>query len=948
MTLRYWAALALAIATAGNIRAQGTPAAFSQQQYFTAGGLPNAGGSVCTTLSGTSTPALTYSDFLLTQPNATCVALNSGGYPASGGIWMSSMLVYRFVLKDSGGSTIWTVDGIPGSGSGALVGGSPWSITGTTINNQSGLRVCISATPCTAALALLDVAGTSSGQSFLERIDDAANHPGINFYGSGNSFGAIEGTGAGLQLLSGDLFSQIQVASGSVLIDNSNPAGFTQLNVTAGNAQGSTNLQQWNGTSGLLSFVDSVGRFGGPLFNATNVSAAITFQNSNSLFSVNGFGDGTFNGQINVVGVNDSANGGGNAAVKINGLTVIDNAGNATFTTLTCTGSPCGTGGGGGGSPGGLTTNVQYNNAGAFAGSANFTWNNTSQLLTITAASSSVAGLVVATGFIQSDIGFLATPASATSFNAFQATAGGMEARSLTVTKYVQTGTSSGAPTPTSGDSFHAGALYWDTGSAAEQVFNGSAWVSLGGGSGTPGGSNTNVQFNSTGSFGGSGNFVWNNTSQLLTITAASSSSPGIAVGTGFIQSDAGFLATSGTATLYNAVQAPGGGMAAKNFTATKYVQTGSGAAPPTATSGDTLNPGAMFWNTSSGQEQVFNGSAWTNLGGSGGTPGGANTNVQFNSGGGFGGSANLTYASQLLTSIAASAGNPGMYVQTGFMQADSGFLATTATATQFNTIQAQGGGVLAKSLRAANYTQGGNSTGTPPLTGGDSFQPGALYFNTTLGQEQVFNGASWVSLSGGGGSGITSIAGTTNQVFVNGGTAAVSSGPVTLSLPQAICTACSPQFTSLTVALGITSGSHTTTNTLGNSYTSTSNSPNSYSSSGGYTADATGGSAAAFTVGGNSVINSLGQFVGPNGINTIGASTFGSGATFNGGLSTNFATNSVLYIGASGNFYNRVVSSSAGISCGGITDGWMSVTSDSFVVVCLSGSRFRAALASY
>lgn len=944
----HWAALsaaALLAVTAVTVHAQGTPVPFALQQYFLPTGIPNAGGFICTYLSGTTTPAATWSDAAESNLNATCVVLNSGGYPASGGIFLNSALVYRLVEKTSASVTIWTIDGIPGSGSGALIGGSPWSITGTTINNLTGLRVCISATPCTAALALLDLAGTSSGQSFLERIDDSANHPGINFYGSGNSFGAIEGTGGGLQLLSGDLFSQLQVASGNVTLTNTNPAGSTQFNITAGAAQGSTNLMQWNGVSGTLAFVTVNGGFGGSVFNSTGVNAAITFQNANSLYSVNGFGDGTFNGQVNAIGVNDSSNGGGSAAYKVNGLTIVDNAGNATFTTLTCTGSPCGTGGGGGGSPGGLTTQVQYNNAGAFAGSANFTWNNTSQLLTITAASSSVAGIVVGTGFIQSAIGFLATPGTATAFNAFQATAGGMEARSITAEKYVQSGTSSGAPTPTAGDSFNAGALYWDTGSSAEQVFNGSAWVSLGGGSGTPGGSNTNVQFNSTGSFGGSGNFTWNNGGQLLTITAASSASPGIAVGTGYIQSDAGFLATSGTATNYNAIQAPGGGMAGKSFTATKYVQTGSGAAPPTATTGDTLNPGALFWNTSSGQEQVFNGSAWTNLGGSGGTPGGANTNVQFNSGGGFGGSSNLTYASQLLTSIATSSASPGMYVQTGFMQADSGFLATTATATQYNSIQAPGGGVFAKSLRAANYTQGGNSFGIPSLTSGDSFQAGALYFSTSLGAEQVFNGASWVSLGGGGGGGVTSTAGTTNQVFVNGGTEATT-GAITLSLPQAICTTCLPTFAGV-----FANGAFNSTVTGGAIAFQTSNTQFQVDAAGDVSAftqfNVTGGSGS-YKMGGQIVINSSGQFVGINGINTTGTATFGSAATFNGGINLNFDTNSNIYIGSSGNFYNRVVSGSSGISCSGITSGWMAFTTDNFLVVCDSGTRFRAALTAY
>jgi hypothetical protein len=40
-------------------------------------------------------------------------------------------------------------------------------------------------------------------------------------------------------------------------------------------------------------------------------------------------------------------------------------------------------GGGGSTSPGGADTNIQYNNAGAFAGSANFTWNNASSTVAI-------------------------------------------------------------------------------------------------------------------------------------------------------------------------------------------------------------------------------------------------------------------------------------------------------------------------------------------------------------------------------------------------------------------------------------------------------------------------------------------------------------------------------------------------------------------------------------
>lgn len=46
-------------------------------------------------------------------------------------------------------------------------------------------------------------------------------------------------------------------------------------------------------------------------------------------------------------------------------------------------------------------------------------------------------------------------------------------------------------------------------------------WASGGGGGGTPGGADTNVQFNDGGSFGGDANFYWDKTSKLLTVVNA-------------------------------------------------------------------------------------------------------------------------------------------------------------------------------------------------------------------------------------------------------------------------------------------------------------------------------------------------------------------------------------------------------------------------------------------
>jgi hypothetical protein len=332
MKFCYRAAL-VALAFAAAVFGQGTPAPFAVPQYFLPTGLPNAGGSICTYLSFTTTPAITYSNAALTVPNATCVLLNSGGYPASGGIWMVASLTYRFVELSAVSVTIFTIDGVPGSGSGALPNGALlWSLTGSTVSNTPATKVCVSTTTCTAALALLNIAGSSSGTNFLERIDDASNSPGINFYGSGNSMGAIEGTTTGLQLLSGDLYSQVQVASGAVLVENLNPSGATTINVKQGAAQLALNMMNFVTFGGTtIAFVDVNGGYGGAYLNATNTAAGVTFQNSNNLFSVNGYGDLTANGQVNVVGTNDGSNGGGGVAYKVNGTKVIDNVGNAFF-----------------------------------------------------------------------------------------------------------------------------------------------------------------------------------------------------------------------------------------------------------------------------------------------------------------------------------------------------------------------------------------------------------------------------------------------------------------------------------------------------------------------------------------------------------------------------------------------------------------------------------------
>jgi hypothetical protein len=79
-------------------------------QFVDSNGRPYAGGSLTFYESGTSTPLDTYSDVALSTPNTNPVALNSAGWPETN-IFLQNVL-YRVVLKDSSGNTIWVRDDI--------------------------------------------------------------------------------------------------------------------------------------------------------------------------------------------------------------------------------------------------------------------------------------------------------------------------------------------------------------------------------------------------------------------------------------------------------------------------------------------------------------------------------------------------------------------------------------------------------------------------------------------------------------------------------------------------------------------------------------------------------------------------------------------------------------------------------------------------------------------
>lgn len=236
-----------------------------------------------------------------------------------------------------------------------------------------------------------------------------------------------------------------------------------------------------------------------------------------------------------------------------------------------------GGGGGGNGSPGGANTQIQFNNAGVFGGDSGFTYDNITNTMEV--------------------INFNTTG----------------EANLGSIANITITGGSAGYVLRTDG----AGNLSWVAGG--------------GGGNGTPGGTNTQVQFNDEDSFAGNATFTFDKTTGILAIpivNATTVSANGFQtagnVTAGNIKANtlaniAGNLRVSGNVNFSGAANVTLGSVANLHISGgtNGYVLTTNGL-------------GDLSWEAGGG--------------GGNGTPGGSNTQIQFNDNGSFGGSPYFTF----------------------------------------------------------------------------------------------------------------------------------------------------------------------------------------------------------------------------------------------------------------------------------------------------------------
>jgi len=350
----------------------------------------------------------------------------------------------------------------------------------------------------------------------------------------------------------------------------------------------------------------------------------------------------------------------------------------------------------------------------------------------------------------------------------------------------------------------------------------------------------------------------------------------------------------------YNSIQnSANGGILARNFTAISYINTGISAGVPvidaTHSTGDTLNNGAMYYDSTLNAERVkINGTFVSIVTGtsSANVPGGTNGNIQYYGvGGTFAGTSALSWNGSDLLVTGAGTATPAIFVTSGYVQSDGGFLTTNTAAA---AIQAPSGGMTALQFLTTNnyslqevssFSVAASATGFAKIYADNSShtlkvsQNGGSFVNIVTGAvvNSLFAG-SGISVSANTGSvtvsnsGVLSLGGSTGSLNLSAGTGVSVSG-LTISIGQSVSTSAAVTFGSVTssgaIQSTISSGSIAFQSGFGNWQVD-----GLGNSSGGGSSNYNGG----YKVGGNVVINSSGAFVGTAGI-AVQAGGIGGGA---------------------------------------------------------------------
>jgi hypothetical protein len=397
-------------------------------------------------------------------------------------------------------------------------------------------------------------------------------------------------------------------------------------------------------------------------------------------------------------------------------------------------------------------------------------WTLRNQL--VVAGSAGGQSILVQDGYVQSDEGFYTADAG---HQAIQTPSGGVYARSLRATTYMQVGQSSGAPSVTGADSLVDGALYYDTATSKLRARVAGTFVDVTTGGGTPAGSNRQVQFNSSGVFGASSTFVYNSGGALQVGSSSDDGTGAKLQVTGFVNATTGYATASSSSEAFKALA---GGGKALGWIGER-------------TDGDSAftlsRPSYREWGLnigSSGEFIVRDRS-------------GALNNLECSTGRVW------TLRNQLV--VTGSAGGQSIWIQDGYLQSDEGMYTPH---TSYQAIQAPSGGVYARSVRASTYMQAGQNFGAPSATSGDTIGNGAIYYDTSTSKLRAYVGGVFTDIvtGSGGGGGVTSLnalAGALNITAGTGVTVSPSGSSIQVSIGQAVSTVSAVTFASVATGSG-------------------------------------------------------------------------------------------------------------------------------------------------
>lgn len=138
------------------------------EQTFDASGSPLVGGKIETYVAGTSTPLATYTTQSGTTQQANPIILNARGEPANP-IWLGAGQLYKFILKDSGGSLIRTIDNVGGVND-TSISVSDWVSSGFTPTYISAVSFSVQGDKTTDFAAGRRVRSTNSGGTVYSTV----------------------------------------------------------------------------------------------------------------------------------------------------------------------------------------------------------------------------------------------------------------------------------------------------------------------------------------------------------------------------------------------------------------------------------------------------------------------------------------------------------------------------------------------------------------------------------------------------------------------------------------------------------------------------------------------------------------------------------------------------------------------------------------------------------